>query len=206
MFAPTPSLTYTHPSFILTYLMCMSTLSGYMYVFCLYTCTSYEHTVPLEIGGGVWMPRTGVTGAAMWVLGIEPGSSARTTLKLHLKTKLYVVYVHVPKCVCVCAPHVCRRLQKCQGCQIPLAEVTSHVGPGIRTWVLCRSKLVLFTAESSLQLLNLHFCAKSSKQHSEVALFLLSSENTETAKAVLPKRCKWPLARALGLQKTFNEF
>ena len=85
MFAPTPSLTYTHPSFILTYLMCMSTLSGYMYVFCLYTCTSYEHTVPLEIGGGVWMPRTGVTGAAMWVLGIEPGSSARTTLKLNLK-------------------------------------------------------------------------------------------------------------------------
>ena len=108
--------------------------------------------------------------------------------------------------MCVCAPHVCRRLQKCQRCQIPLAEVTSHVGPGIRTWVLCRSKLVLFTAESSLQLLNLHFCAKSSKQHSEVALFLLSSENTETAKAVLPKRCKWPLARALGLQKTFNEF
>ena len=51
------------------------------------------------------MPRTGVTGAAMWVLGIEPGSSARTTLKLHLKTKLYVVYVHVPKCVCV--HHMC---------------------------------------------------------------------------------------------------
>jgi hypothetical protein len=41
----------------------------------------------------------------MWVLGIEPGSSARTTLKLHLKTKLYVVYVHVPKCVCV--HHMC---------------------------------------------------------------------------------------------------